>query len=144
MTDPTLPVPPHVRRPRVAAVAELAWDVIEISSPMLKSRDRAALFTTLGAGDHVGAIREGLRVMAIAHTPLPADLSARLVAWLDYCTGSPDEPGLRRLTASCSSPLNDESHETHPPPEEPPQLATRQMVRDYPLPMVDSADYQKD
>jgi hypothetical protein len=80
-----------------AAEYQLAWDLVALATAVLSGEQRNALCVQIGAGQPDDAIR-GLVVDAGEHLKaLPAEMHARVTAWLDCYIGSEHEPDLRTI-----------------------------------------------
>ncbi|WP_111510833.1 hypothetical protein [Mycobacterium kyogaense] len=98
-----MPFPPEPEREAQSAVAppctqaELAWDLAAALAPSLGKTTRNRIYADLGAGESFTAI-EVLLVRAVQlHHPVPTDLCASLIRWVEGYVGTPSEPGLRAL-----------------------------------------------
>ena len=56
------------------AEADLAWKLVDATSPSLSAAESAQLYAVLGAGDSYRAITTVLRALVQHAVPLPADL----------------------------------------------------------------------
>ena len=80
------------------AESDLAWELADAISPLPAECDRAQLYaTTLGSGESYTAIDTVLQIMAHQSFPVPPELVAKLVTWLDAYAHSHDAPRLGQL-----------------------------------------------
>lgn len=99
--------PAEFLRPRGRApvdIAGLAWQLADFAGPLIDPTDRAALFTDLGAGEHIRALELGLKLLVGAREQLPPNLIRRVNQWVDCYAGHSDEHRLRDLVFAVSVP----------------------------------------
>ncbi len=76
------------------AEADLAWKLVDATSPSLSAAESAQLYAVLGAGDSYRAITTVLRALVQHAVPLPADLKAELTDCLSAYQHSVAAPHL--------------------------------------------------
>ena len=77
--------------------AKLAWMLAEATAMRLTTLDRARLYTTLGAGETLMAIRHMLVIAVSTQHRLSGPLVAALTTWADGYVGTVHEPPIRNL-----------------------------------------------
>jgi hypothetical protein len=87
-----------------AAEYELAWDLVALATAVLSGEQRNALCTQIGAGQPDDAIRSLVASIGEHLKALPAELHARVTAWLDCYVGSEHEPTLRTIVNGLIAP----------------------------------------
>jgi hypothetical protein len=76
---------------------DMAWSLVDAVGSCLTGYERTITFVELGCGEIHLAIRRILSVLLSARMVLPAEILAKLTAWLNSYVGSPEEPELRLM-----------------------------------------------
>jgi hypothetical protein len=79
------------------AETDLAWQLAEMACLLLPDRDRADVYTAIGAGYSYAAINTLLETVVHTGTPVSPALVARIGDWLTAYAHHHDEPRLREM-----------------------------------------------
>ena len=75
--------------------ADLAWALALTAKPHLGAVERNDVFVAIGSGETFDAIRRIIKLVAVKHIPVNADLVCECMSWLSGYIGHEDERSLR-------------------------------------------------
>jgi hypothetical protein len=74
---------------------DLAWALALTAKPHMGAVERNDVFVAIGSGETFNAIRRLIKLVAVKHIPVSADLVRECMSWLSRYVGHEDERSLR-------------------------------------------------